>query len=150
MQTPRQILEKSETIAVVGASPYPTEAANWVPAHMQYHGWRIIPVTEQATEIFGERAYPRLADIPEPVDLVNIFRTDREPGDIVREAIAIGAHAVWLQLHVVCPDGPRLADEAGIPYIEDNCVAIERTLGYLTRRNRTAPTIRRNLALIGS
>src|SRR4051812_50197181 len=83
---------------------------------MLRHGWRIIPVNPYVDEIWGERAYPLLAEIPEPVDLVNVFRPSAEATDVVRQAIDIGAHAVWLQLGISSPEGRRLATEAGPRY----------------------------------
>jgi len=100
---------------------------------MLRHGWRIIPVNPHATEIFGERCYPTLADVPVPVDLVNVYRPSDQATDVVKQAIAIGARAVWLQLGIVSPEGRRLAEAAGVDYVEDNCIAVERALGGLTK-----------------
>ena len=132
MRDARQILEEATTIAVVGASRSPYKTAHSVPAQMQRHGWRIIPVNPYAEEIFGERAYPNLAALPEPVDLVNVFRPSADATQVVREAIAIGAPAVWLQLDIVSPEGRRLAAEAGIDYVEDTCIAVVRSLARLS------------------
>jgi predicted CoA-binding protein len=121
------------TIAVVGASRDRFKTAHSVPAQMQRHGWRIIPVNPYADQIFGERAYRRLADLPEPVDLVNVFRPSADATAVVREAIAIGAPAVWLQLDIVSPEGRRLAEKAGIDYVEDTCIAVVRALSRLSR-----------------
>src|SRR5690349_7899118 len=133
MRDPRQILEDAKTIAVVGASRDPYKTAHSVPAQMRRHGWRIIPVNPYADEIFGERAYRTLADIPEPVDLVNVFRPSADATDVVRQAIAVGAPAVWLQLDIVSPEGRRMAEAAGIDYVEDRCIAVERALFGLSR-----------------
>lgn len=133
MREPREILEQSATIAVVGASRHPHKAAHSVPAQMCRHGWRIIPVNPTVTELFGVPAYASLADIPEPVDLVNIFRPAREAAEVVRQAIAIGASAVWLQLGIVSADARKLAEEAGLDYVDDRCIAVERAVDGLTR-----------------
>jgi predicted CoA-binding protein len=133
MRSPRQLLADAAVIAVVGASRDPEKTAHRVPAQMQRHGWRIIPVNPHAEEIFGEPAYRSLADIPEPVDLVNVFRPAADATEVVREAVAIGAPAIWLQLDIVSPEGRRLAAEAGIDYVEDRCIAVERATNGLTR-----------------
>jgi predicted CoA-binding protein len=100
---------------------------------MQRHGWRIIPVNPSVTELLGERAYASLADIPEPVDLVNVFRPAREAAEVVRQAIAIGVPAIWLQLGIVSDEARRLAEAAGMDYVEDRCIAVERAVGALSR-----------------
>jgi hypothetical protein len=133
MRTPRQILIDSAVIAVVGASRDEEKTAHRVPAQMQRHGWRIIPVNPHADEIFGETAYPTLADIPEPVDLVNVFRPSADAAEVVRQAVAIGAPAVWLQQGIASAEARRIATEAGIDYVEDHCIAVERATGALSR-----------------
>lgn len=134
MRSARQILEEATTIAVVGASRDKFKTAYSVPAQMQRHGWRIIPVNPFADEIFGERAYRTLADVPEPVDLVNVFRPSADATQVVRDALAINAPAVWLQLDIVSPEGRRLAEAAGVDYVENHCIAVERALAGLSRR----------------
>jgi predicted CoA-binding protein len=134
MRGPRQLLEDAKTIAVVGASRDPYKTAHSVPAQMQRHGWRIIPVNPYADQIFGEKAYRKLADIPEPFDLVNVFRPSEDATEIVRQAVAVGAPAIWLQLDIVSPEGRALAEAAGIDYVEDRCIAVERALHSLSRR----------------
>ncbi|HLL64256.1 MAG TPA: CoA-binding protein [Micromonosporaceae bacterium] len=133
MREAREVLEHSATIAVVGASRHTHKAAHSVPAQMQRHGWRIIPVNPAVTELFGERAYASLGDITERVDLVNVFRPAREALEVVRQAIAIGAPAVWLQLGIASPQARQLAEQAGLDYVEDRCIAVERAIDGLTR-----------------
>jgi predicted CoA-binding protein len=99
---------------------------------MMRHGWRIIPVNPSADEIWGERCYPTLADVPVPIDLVNVFRPSDQATAVVRDAIAVGAGAIWLQLGIVSPEGRRLAEAAGIDYVEDQCVAVVRALSRLS------------------
>ena len=134
MRSPQQILAESAVIAVVGASRDPDKPAHTVPLQIQRHGWRIIPVNPYADELFGEKVYRSLADIPEQVDLVDVFRPADDAVEVVREAVAIGAPAVWLQLGIVSPEARRIATEAGIDYVEDRCLAVERAVGNLTRR----------------
>ncbi|MFG1954091.1 CoA-binding protein [Micromonospora sp. NPDC048830] len=134
MRTAQQILADAAVIAVVGASSDPSKPAHTVPAQMQRYGWRIIPVNPWLEgELFGERAYRSLADIPHPVDLVNVFRRPADAVEVVRQAVAIGAPAVWLQLGIVSPEARRIAEEAGIDYVEDACLIIERAAAGLTR-----------------
>ncbi|MEJ3743220.1 CoA-binding protein [Actinomycetes bacterium KLBMP 9797] len=133
MREPQQILADAAVIAVVGASRDPRKPAHSVPLQLQRHGWRIIPVNPHADELFGERVYRSLADIPEPVDLVNIFRPARDAVAVVREAVAIGAPAVWLQLDIVSAEARQIATEAGLDYVEDRCTAVERAVGGLSR-----------------
>lgn len=132
MRSSREILATSTTIAVVGASRQPDKSAHSVPLQMARHGWRVIPVNPSADEIWGERCYPTLTDVPVPVDLVNVFRPSEQAAAVVREAIAIGAPAVWLQLGIVSAEGRRLAEKAGIDYVEDECVAVVRAVNRLS------------------
>jgi predicted CoA-binding protein len=137
VRTPRQILEDSITIAVVGASRDPAKAAHSVPAQLQRHGWRIIPVNPYAAELFGQQAYPHLAEIPEPVDLVDVFRPSQDCADVARQAVAIGAHAIWLQQGIVSAEARHIAEAAGIDFVEDYCIAVARATWALTRQVQT-------------
>jgi predicted CoA-binding protein len=133
MRSAQQILAEANVIAVVGASRDPFKPAHTVPLQMLRHGWRIIPVNPFAREVFGVEAVPTLADIGEPVDLVDIFRPAHDAVEVVRQAIAIKAPAVWLQSGIVSAEARRLAEAAGIDYVEDRCLAVERAVGSLTK-----------------
>ena len=122
----RRILEQMSTFAVVGLSSDPTKAAHSVPAAMQAYGWRMIPVNPHADTLLGEQVYRRLADIPEPVEVVNVFRPSAEAADVTRQAVEIGAKAVWLQLGIVSAEARQIATDAGLLYVEDRCLAVER------------------------
>jgi predicted CoA-binding protein len=124
--TVKRILTTYDTITVVGASRRPAKAAHAVPAHMQQHGWRIIPVNPHADEILGERVYRTLAGIPEQVGLVDVFRPSQAAPDIARQAVAAGASALWLQLGIASAQARAIAEEAGLLYVEDRCLIIER------------------------
>ncbi len=126
MSDPRAILEQAGTIAVVGASANPSKAAYAIPAGLQSAGYRVIPVNPNADEIHGEKVYARLEDVPEPVDVVNVFRPAEEAPAVVRSALTIGARAVWLQKGLISEEARRLAASAGIAYIEDLCMGVER------------------------
>jgi predicted CoA-binding protein len=132
-----RLLRTYDAITVVGASRDPGKAAHAIPAQMQRHGWRIIPVNPYTHELFGEKAYPTLADVPEPVGLVDIFRPSADAADIVRQAIAAGATAVWLQLGIVSAEARALAEAAGIAYVENRCLAVERARYALDAKSRT-------------
>jgi uncharacterized protein len=122
---PAAILAGSRTIAVVGCSDNPMKAAHSIPAALQARGYRVIPVNPNATEVLGERAYPSLADVPEPIDLVNVFRPSAATPAIVEQAVAVGARAVWLQSGIGHPESRRIATEAGIGYVENRCSGVE-------------------------
>jgi predicted CoA-binding protein len=132
-RSPREILENATTIAVVGASRDPGKAAGAVPLAMQAHGFRIIPVNPHADELFGERVHRRLADIEEHVDIVDVFRPAGEAAAVAAEAVAVGAGAVWLQQDIVSGEARRIAEEAGLDYVEDLCIAVARALNRIQR-----------------
>ena len=132
MGSAQQILSEAHVIAVVGASRDPAKPSHSVPLQMLRYGWRIIPVNPFVDEIFGQRAYPTLADVPEPVDLVNVFRPAEDAVEVVRQAVAIGAPAVWLQSGIVSAEARRIATQAGVDYVEDHCLAVERAMAGLT------------------
>jgi len=129
----QQLLADAKVIAVVGASRDPRKPAHTVPLQMQRYGWRIIPVNPHVDELFGEKVYRSVGEIPFPVDLVNVFRPAEDAVEVVREAVAAGAPAVWLQLDIVSPEARRIATEAGIDYVEDRCLAVERAVGNLSK-----------------
>ena len=125
-----QILTKYDTITVVGASNSAEKAAHYVPEHMQQHGWRVIPVNPRGGSILGESAYRTLAEVPEPIGLVDVFRPSQHTPDIARQAVAAGAQALWLQLHIESEEARRIAENAGLLYVENRCLIIEqRRLG---------------------
>ena len=121
----RRILEGCRTWAVVGCSPDQSRPSHRVARRLQGWGYRVIPVNPNADVILGEPAYPRLADVPEQVEVVDIFRHSAQAGAHVDEAIAIGAGAVWMQLGVVDEAAARRARAAGLDVVMDRCPAIE-------------------------
>src|SRR4029077_4133486 len=92
--------------------------------YLQRVGYRCIPVNPNAEEVLGERSYPSLADLPEPIDFVDVFRRVEYCADVAREAAAIGAAALWLQLGLRSAEARDVAEEAGIEYVEDACTAV--------------------------
>lgn len=130
-----RMLRDASVIAVVGCSPEPGRSGHDIPARMQAAGFRIIPVNPNfaGREVLGERCHASLADIGEPVDVVNVFRRPQYVPDVVRQAIAVGAPAVFVQQGIVSAEARRLAEEAGIAYVDNRCIAIERAKLQLTR-----------------
>jgi predicted CoA-binding protein len=120
------LLRTYATITVVGASADPAKPAHSVPAQMQAYGWRIIPVNPTATEILGEPVFATLADVTEPVGLVDVFRPSAATPDIARQAVAVGATALWLQLGITSVEAREIATSAGLAYVENRCLIIER------------------------
>lgn len=123
----REVLEGTRTWAVVGLSPDPGRDSHRVARFLQSRGYRVIPVNPALAgqEVLGERAYARVEDIGEPVDVVDVFRRSEQAGAHVDEAIRIGARAVWLQLGVIDEAAAERAREAGLMVVMDRCPAIE-------------------------
>ena len=126
----RRIYAETKVIAVVGASPDETKTSNVVPSYLQGFGYRIVPVNPNHESVFGMRSYPSLNDIPDEVDVVEVFRPGSEAPDIARQAVAIGAKVLWLQKGIVSDDAGRIAEEAGLTFISDTCMgAMHAVLG---------------------
>ena len=116
-----RILDECRTIAVVGLSSKPSRASNGVSRYMKEQGYRVIPVNPNEEKVFGEKSYPALSDVPEKIDLVDIFRRSEEAGEAVDEAIRIGAKAVWLQEGVIDKAAAQRALDAGLLVVMDRC-----------------------------
>ncbi len=123
--TLRRILRSRKTLAVVGLSGDWFRPSYFAAKYMQAHGYRVIPVNPRYTEILGERCYPSLREIPEPVDLVDVFRRSTEVPAIAEEAVAIGARTLWMQIGVIHPEAASFARNAGLEVVMDRCVKIE-------------------------
>jgi len=123
--TIRTMLEDSSTWAVVGLSGDPSRTAYRIAELLQRRGKRIVPVHPAAPTVLGEQGYPTLADVPVPVDVVDVFRRSEAAGEFADQAVAIGARGVWFQLGVVDHDAFRRTTEAGVPMVMDTCPAIE-------------------------
>jgi uncharacterized protein len=132
-----QILEQAITIAVVGASRDPNKAGGSVPAGLQQRGFRIIPINPFADELFGERVYRSLSEVPEKIDIVDVFRPADDAPEIARQAVAVGAKALWLQLDIRSQEARRIAESAGLDYVEDECTAVVSSL-YRIRKQAAA------------
>lgn len=121
----RRILREVKTIAVVGLSRRKTRAGYYVPAYMQSAGYRIIPVNPHLDEALGEKAYPDLLSIPQPVDMVVIFRRSEDVPPVVEQAIQIGAKVVWMQLGIVNQAAAERARAAGLQVVMDSCIKVD-------------------------
>lgn len=120
-ETIEAILKECRTIAVIGLSSSPSRASHGVASYMKRHGYKVIAVNPNETDVFGEKAYPALASVPEKVDLVDIFRRSSEAGTAVDDAIAAGAKAVWLQEGVIDEAAAQRALDAGLQVVMDRC-----------------------------
>ncbi|MGI8610928.1 MAG: CoA-binding protein [Sphingomicrobium sp.] len=122
-----ELLGNARTIAMVGASDRPDRPSNGVMKFLQSHGYRVIPVNPQITgeHVHGEFVWRELAQIGEPIDIVDIFRRPEAAGEAVDQAIAAGAKAVWLQLGIVNEEAARRAEQAGLKVVMDRCIKIE-------------------------
>ena len=130
---PLDLLARSRTIAVVGCSATPGKDAHDIPQRISRR-YEVHPVNPKADEIFGRKAYRSLADVPGPVDIVNVFRPSEEAPGVARQAVAAGAKALWLQTGIRSEEARRIAEEAGLAYVEDVCIGV--TDGYLAARER--------------
>jgi predicted CoA-binding protein len=140
--TIQRVLHSAKTIAVVGLSSNELRASNFVGYYLKRHGYHVIPVNPRESEILGETSYPSLRDVPEHVDVVNVFRAPDALPDIATDAVAIGADTLWCQFGVINAEGARIAEEGGTTVIMDRCLKIEHArfvgrmhwLGFNTQR----------------
>lgn len=121
----RAVLQQAKTIAIVGLSPSWHRPSYFAASYMQNHGYRIIPVNPRSDKILGERCYPDLASIDQPVDMVDCFRRAEEMPGLAEQAIQLGAKSFWVQLGLRSPEAKALCDQAGLAYVENHCVKIE-------------------------
>ena len=140
--TIQQALHRTSTIAIVGLSANELRASHFVGYYLKRHGYQVIPVNPRESEILGETSYPSLRDVPGHVDIVNVFRAPDALPDIARDAVAIGADALWCQFGVVNAEGARIAEEGGVTVVMDRCLKVEHAryvgrmhwLGFNTQR----------------
>jgi predicted CoA-binding protein len=120
-----ELLKKYKTIAVVGLSSNPMRPSFGVTEYMQGAGYRIIPVNPNESEVLGEKSYARLEDVPEKVDIVNVFRRAEDVPPVVESAIRVGAKVVWMQQGIENEEAAKKARAAGLVVIEDACILVE-------------------------
>ena len=124
----KSLLQETKIIAVVGLSDKPSRPSYDVSRYMQAHGYQIIPVNPSCTEILGEKCYPDLKSIPVPVDMVNVFRKSEDCLPVAKEAVAIGAKSLWLQLGVINQEACDYAESHGLNVVMDKCLKIEHMI----------------------
>lgn len=122
MKSVPDLLRSARVIAVVGLSSDEMRPSHGVAAYMQRAGYRIIPVNPNETEVLGEKAYPRLEDVPEKIDIVNVFRRSEYVYGVVQSAIRVGAKAVWMQEGVIDEEAAAFARAAGLDVVMDRCI----------------------------
>ena len=120
-----ELLQKYQIIAVVGLSSNPMRPSYAVTEYMQAAGYRIVPVNPNETEVLGEKSYARLEDVPEKIEIVNVFRRAEEVPPVVESAIRVGAKVIWMQLGIENGEGAEKARSAGLVVIEDACILVE-------------------------
>ena len=140
--TIQRVLHTAKTVAIVGLSKSELRASHFVGFYLKRHGYRVIPVNPREPEILGEKSFKSLADVPVPLDIVNVFRApDALPG-IAEEAVAIGATNLWCQFSVINEEGGRIAEAGGLSVVMDRCIKVEHAryvgrmhwLGFNTQR----------------
>ena len=125
MRTIEEILRQSRTIAVVGLSSDPIRPSYGIARALQSYGYRVIPVNPKESEVLGEKSYASLRDIPDAVDLVNVFRRPEQTPAVAQDAVAIGARALWLQSGIENDEAERIAIAGGLDVVMDRCIMVE-------------------------
>lgn len=124
----KEILLGANNIAVVGLSDDPSKVSYMVSEAMQRKGYRIIPVNPNAKSILGETAYPSLADVPDPIDIVNVFRRPEHTPKVAEEAVAVKAKVLWLQLGIASEEAASIAEAGGLSVVMDRCIKVEDSI----------------------
>jgi predicted CoA-binding protein len=140
--TVQRMLNTARTIAVVGLSNNPLRASYFVGYYLKRHGYRVFPVNPRESEILGETSYASLSEVPEHVDIVNVFRAPEALPGIARETVSIGADALWCQFGVINAEGAQIAEDGGVEVVMDRCLKVEHAryvgrmhwLGFNTQR----------------
>jgi predicted CoA-binding protein len=134
----KQLLSDATTIAIVGASSNPDKESNGIMQKLQRSGYRVIPVNPRETEILGERSYPSLIDVPERIDIVDVFRRAEDTPGIADEAVTIGAKALWLQTGIVSEDAAARAKAGGLTVVMDRCIGATVSLLKVAPKTKRA------------
>ncbi len=136
MRSPRELLDQTRTIALVGYSDNPSRVSNRIAGYLRSQGYKVYPVnpTLQETDS-GERCYPTVASIPEKIDLVNVFRRPEYIPEVVDDAIAAGAGAIWLQLGITNPEAEERAGQAGLDVVSDQCIMVDHRMYGIARKS---------------
>jgi predicted CoA-binding protein len=140
--TIQRVIHTAKTVAIVGLSKTELRASYFVGFYLLRHGYRVIPVNPRESEILGEQSFKSLADVPVPVDIVNVFRAPQAVPGIAAEAVSIGAKNLWCQFTVISEEGARIAEAGGLSVVMDRCIKVEHAryvgrmhwLGFNTQR----------------
>jgi uncharacterized protein len=134
----KQLLSDATTIAIVGASSNPDKESHGIMQKLQRSGYRVIPVNPRETEVLGERSYPSLVDVPERIDIVDVFRRAEDTPGIADEAVTIGAKALWLQTGIVREDAAARAKAGGLTVVMDRCIGATVSLLKVAPKTKRA------------
>ncbi len=140
--TIQRVLHTSRTVAIVGLSPNELRASYFVGYYLKRHGYRVIPVNPRERNILGEKSWNSLLDVPEPIDIVDVFRAPEALPAIAEDAVKIRAGTLWCQFTVINPEGARIAEAGGVAVVMDRCIKVEHAryagrmhwLGFNTHR----------------
>ncbi len=132
--TIQRVIHNAHTVAVVGLSSNPLRASHFVGFYLKRHGYRVIPVNPRERAVLGEQSYGSLAEVPEPIDIVNVFRAPDALPEIAAEAVAISAKTLWAQFGVINLEAARIAEQGGVTVIMDCCIKVEHAR-YVGRMN---------------
>jgi predicted CoA-binding protein len=140
--TIQRVLHSAKTIAIVGLSGNELRASYFVGYYLRRHGYRVLPVNPRESQVLGEQSYKSLAEVPVPIDIVNVFRAPEALPDIAREAVAVRAGCLWCQFSVINEEGARIAEAGGLSVVMDRCIKVEHAryvgrmhwLGFNTQR----------------
>jgi predicted CoA-binding protein len=132
----KQLLTDATTIAMVGASSNPDKASHGIMQKLQSVGYRVIPVNPRETEVLGERSYPSLIDVPERIDIVDVFRRAEDTPGIADDAVTIGAKALWLQTGIVSEEAAARATAGGLIVVMDACIGATHSLLHVPSKRR--------------
>jgi hypothetical protein len=128
------LLTHASTIAIVGASSNPEKASHGIMQKLQHVGYKVIPVNPRETEVLGERAYPSLIDVPEKIDIVDVFRRAEDTPSIADDAVTIGAKALWLQTGISSEDAAARAEAGGLTVVMDACIGATHAMLRIPRK----------------
>jgi uncharacterized protein len=134
----KQLLTDATVVAMVGASSNPDKESHGIMRKLQHAGYRVIPVNPKETEVLGERSYASLLDVPERIDIVDVFRRAEDTPGIAAEAVTIGAKALWLQAGIVNEDAAERAAAGGLTVVMDTCIGVTHSLLRVPRKTTHA------------
>ena len=130
----RELLDRAETIAVVGASSSADKPSHGIFQRLLDHGFRVVPVNPNEREVLGQLAYATLSEVPGPIDVVNVFRRPEHTPDVARDAVDVGARALWLQSGIVNERAAEIASSGGLEVVMDRCIGVDLSLLHVPKK----------------